>query len=389
MRIAARMGLQPDSVIYDIQLLPYCPIDVFESQTWVGPGLEYDEDRPGRIDPDKLAVLREGIDYTWITDSDNNKISIAFFLSTNSFTKTIYSPASFMTKATTAIDKKINNECTMCRLVGPNFNGSFEFNKEKIGATNLYNIYGTLKPYSPYIYIAPDFAGSLYGDNYSDNRGLVLAGDFSLPRAIDQWLNYQLNNKNYQQIFDRQMQNMEVTQGIQREKEKIQLGLGLAQAGISGGMSGYMLSGGNAYMAAAGAAAGGISSYFAGLKDMELNDRLRAEAIDYTRDNFGYQLENIQALPHMLTKIGAFDITNKIFPFLEYYDCTDTEKEALRQKLQYNGMSVGVIGRINDYLSPLGEVSYVKGQIIRLEDIYEDTHVINQISEEIYKGVFI
>jgi hypothetical protein len=142
-------------------------------------------------------------------------------------------------------------------------------------------------------------------------------------------------------------------------------------------------------MAAAGAAAGGISSYFAGLKDIELNDRLRAEAIDYTRDNFGYQLENIQALPHMLTKIGAFDITNKIFPFLEYYDCTDTEKEALRQKLQYNGMSVGVIGRINDYLSPLGEVSYVKGQIIRLEDIYEDTHVINQISEEIYKGVFI
>lgn len=388
-RIAARIGLQPDTVIYDIQLLPYCPIDAFETQSWVGPGIEYQNDLPGIIDLTKLSNLRENIDYTWITDSNNNKVSIAFFLSTNSFSKTIYNPVSFMTKATAAIDKKINSECTMCRLVGPNFNGSFQFNKEKIGATNFYNIYGTLKPYNPYLYIAPDFTDSLYGDNYSDNRGLILAGDFSLPRVIDQWLNYQLNNKNYQQIFDRQKQNMEVTQDIQREKEKSQQIFGTVQAGINGGMSGYMISGGNPFAAAAGATVGSVASYSAGLKDIELNERLRAEAIDYTKDNFGYQLENIQALPHILTRIGAFDITNKIFPFLEFYDCTETEKEALRHKLRYNGMSVGVIGRIADYLSPLGEESYIKGQIIRIEDIGEDTHVVNQISNEIYKGVFI
>ena len=82
----------------------------------------------------------------------------------------------------------------------------------------------------------------------------------------------------------------------------------------------------------------------------------------------------------------VYNIDNKYFPFIEYYSATDVEIEAFRNKLKYNGMTVGVIGKFADYLSN-GE-TYVKGQLIRLEGI-GDMHMVNQIAAEMEKGVYI
>ena len=65
----------------------------------------------------------------------------------------------------------------------------------------------------------------------------------------------------------------------------------------------------------------------------------------------------------------------------------DEEKQALQDKIKYNGMTVMRIGTINQFLQ--SEPSYIKGKLIRLESVNDDFHMIRSIAEELYKGVFI
>ena len=99
------------------------------------------------------------------------------------------------------------------------------------------------------------------------------------------------------------------------------------------------------------------------------------------------RLDNIKALPTSLAKTSAFTYNNKIFPIIEYYTCTDTEKQALKNKLKYNGMTVNVIGTISQYLHG-GDYEYIKGRLIRVEGIVNDFNYIAALSDEIYKGAF-
>jgi hypothetical protein len=193
-----------------------------------------------------------------------------------------------------------------------------------------------------------------------------------------------LNNKNYQKIFDRQIQNMEVNNRAARIQDIAGAISGTATGAASGALAGSVAAPGGAIV---GGIVGGMASAAGGIADVVINERLRQEAIDYAKDQFGYNLGNIRALPDVLTKIGAFDITNKVFPFVEYYTSTETEKQALRDKIRYNGMTVMRIGRIVDFQKQ--DKTYIKGKLIRLEDVYDDYHVVNTIAEELNKGVFI
>lgn len=140
-----------------------------------------------------------------------------------------------------------------------------------------------------------------------------------------------------------------------------------------------------------GALVGGLvgagASTAAGIRDYQLSEQLRQEAIDYTTDQFGYQLGNIKALPNSLSRTSALTYNNKLFPFLEFYSCTDEEKQALKDKIKYNGMTVMRIGIISDFIK--NEPTYIKGRLIRLEGTDNNFHVINEIANEINKGVFI
>ena len=50
-------------------------------------------------------------------------------------------------------------------------------------------------------------------------------------------------------------------------------------------------------------------------------------------------------------------------------------------------MTVMRIGTIQEFIRPTE--TYIKGQIIRLLDVDEPTNVLNEIANEINKGVFI
>lgn len=336
--------------LYDIQLLPYCPLQ-------------------NNVEDDGVINLEISSYYNVITDSSNRVVSLITFPLESRFTFNI--PYNINISS-----PKIESQCDMYRLCSPNWNGQFEFNAAKNGGVATINIDCEYKPFQPYIHLNPNF-NILYGQDYNDARGLVCNGDFSLTQTADAWATYQRQNVNYEKIFNRQIQNMEVNNAIQNIQTATQ-----ATLGVAGGALGGFLAGGPI-----GAVWGGTASAVGGAVDYALQKASQAEAIDYTKDQFGYSLGNIKALPDSLTKVSAFNNNNKIFPVMEYYTCTEEEKVALENKLKYNGMTVMRIGTIREFL--MSEKSYIKGKLIRLENFNEDFHYVNELANEFNKGVFI
>ena len=348
--------------IYDIQLVPFAPID----DKYISNG---------------VLSLPEG-SYTMLEDN----YTFIYYPDRSTFKKRL--ETAIVSLPTTSADFKVANECDMYRLCSPNYNGQFEFSATKNGGILGWNIAFTYKPISPYIRVAPIFGG-LYGEDFGDARGLVCGGDFSLAQISDKWMDYERQNKNYQVMFDRQIENMEVNNSVQRIMEKVNVATGTASGAVSGGMAGGMT--GNPYAAAAGAVIGGAASFAGGIADIHLNEKLRNEAISYARDQFGYSLQNIKALPQSLTKTSAYNADNKIFPFVEYYTATDVEKQALRDKMTWNGMTVMRIGQFQDFLRTYytEEGNFIQGKPIRIDYIDEDSQIVEAIAAELQTGVYV
>lgn len=355
-QIAAATGT---ANVYDVQLLPYCPV------------------RYCIKDDGSFDIGNAKVDY--VTNKDGANIGVILWATISSFTFNI-------SHVITVSDVKVDNQCDMYRLTSPNYNGQFEFSAAKNGGVTSFNVDCSYKPFNPYIHVNPNF-GRLYGQDFNDARGLICGGDFSLPQLSNAWANYQLNNKNYQAIFDRQIQNMEVNNKVQRTREITSAALGSVQGLLTGAVSGGMTGGVGG--AIAGGIAGAAASAGAGAADVILADKLREETLDYTRDMYGYNLGNIQALPTSISKTSAFTYNNKIFPILEYYTCTEEERQAFKDKIKYNGMTVMRIGKISDYLFRTSEErQYIKARLIRLEEVGDDYHMLRSIDEELNRGMY-
>ena len=355
--------------LFDVQFLPYCPL----SDDYLA-----DEE----ILTSSLKNTTDIKDYSLITVAPTNW-TIIVYASSSGFNKIITeNPIPVPSRP---ISFKVANETEFYRLCSPNYNGQFEFSATKNGGVSVWNITFRYKPYTPYIKVAPKF-GRLYGGNFDDARGLICGGDFSLPQTNNAWRQYELENKNYQVMFDRQIQNMEVNNSVQRELEKWNIGTGAVQGAAGGAMVGSMIGGG--YGAVAGAIVGGVASGLGGAIDRRLNETLRKEAINYAQDQFGYNLQNIKALPYSLTKIGSQNEDYKIWPFVEKYTCTETEKSALRDKLKWNGYTIERIGKIPNFLNPDDE-TFIQGTLIRLDTINEDSHIVDVINTELQRGVYM
>ena len=286
-----------------------------------------------------------------------------------------------------ALTRKLANECDVLRLVSQNYSAIFEFSAAKSGGVDGFLADCTYKPWSPYIHILPKLKG-LYGDNFvaiDDARGLICGGDMSLPQLSNAWANYQLQNKTYQEMFDRQIKNMDV-------KNDINLQGAFADAlfaPITGGSYGASA---GAQFGKAAAVAGGIAGIIGGgiTGNMDFRNTIREmeENRSYAIDMYRYNLQNIQAIPTSLTKTSALTYNTRVWPFIEYYTCTDVEKNALADKIKYNGMTIMKIAKLNEY--SLGEGNFFKGQLIRLpESLKVDSHMAYEIYNELNKGVYL
>ena len=365
--LAVANSMGSDTKVYDIQLLPYCPFDVSSFAPF-----EY-------TTADTKA-------YSYINDGASKHVGVIFNITSTTIRTAI-----------TALDElrpknlKLANQTQMARIVSPNYDGAFEFTPARNGGVDYFVVDQTCKPYQPYIHVAPNWK-QLYGSDFGDARGLVCGGDFSLPRLNDEWKAYQVANKNYLNSFNRQIENMEINNKFTRRQEIASVissaaGLGAGIAALKGGPAG----------AALGIGSAGISAGM-GIWDIAMNDALRAEQLDYTKDQFGFSLDNIKARPTTLARVGALNANNKLFPFVEVYDCTETEKAAVAAKIAMNGMTVGVVDTLDKYIDNTwsGTVGstrynyqgYVKGKPIRLIGLNDESHYASTLSQEMNSGVY-
>lgn len=353
-----------EGTIYDIQILPYCPVRycIKDDGTFdIGGAYVADITSDAAGDP-KVSVL------LWANTSKFSVPNIPLQIS----------------GGTTVKEKKVISETKIYRLCSPNYSGVFEFNPAINDGVDFIKVDCTYQPFSPYIRATINFKG-LYGDEFGDSRGLICGGDFSLPQITDAWANYQLQNKNYNVIFDRQIQNMEVSNNVAREQEKWSTTAGALSSVVTGAAAGAMVAG--PWGALAGLGTGALSAA-GGVRDIQLNEKLRQEGIDFATDMFRMNNENIQALPQGLSKTNPFTINNKLFPFIEEYDCTLDEKNALELQLEYRGMEIGRIDYIATFLEN-NKKNYIKAKLIRVDNLAQDYHVATAIAEELYKGVFM
>ena len=359
--------------VLDLQLLPYCPmqdkvvaLSYLDIKSDVNTGL-------------KCMYQNDLVDFIPIVERATFTFDIAPGISEAEYEDYQYDvPYSYK--------KKFYNDCTMQRLCSPNYTGVFEFNVSKNGGVvELFNVDMTLRPYNPYIHVNPKF-DLLYGQDFDDARGLICGGDFSLGIINDAWVQYEIQNKNYQAIFDRQIQNLDVNNKINKEEAQVSAILGVGQGAMRGAVAGGIVGGG--YGAAAGAVLGGAASALGGAYDMYNIERRQKEARDFAIDNFNLQLGNVRALPNSITKTSALTANNKLFPFVEFYQCTSVEKSAYFNKIKYDGMTIGIIDKLDNYLVE-GEKNFFKGQLIRCEEIQEDNHMLEEINKELAKGVYI
>ena len=376
-----------NSLVYDAQLLPYCPFTDFTSTITGG---NYQLNVP--------SDYESPLHYTIIqTDNENEDVGVIFNCPYASFRTIINAPASSIESIEeNAVERKIKALTRFTRLCSPNYSGVFQFNKQKNNGLQYFEINCTYKPFLPYIHINPNFGG-LYGKDFDDNRGLICQGEFSLPIVRNEWTEYQLQNKNFQNLFNRQIDNMEVMNKIAQEQFLWNAAAGMIQGAGTGAAAGAMVGGGigAAIGAPVGAAISGIGAY----GDAKVLAKSQAETMSYTKDVFSMNLQNIQARPNTLTRVGTFDIDNKIFPFVEEYECTSYEENALRNKLKYSGMTIGRIDTIAEcrisYASSDSKV-FVQGELILVKDpissstgIHMDSHMATELYKEVLRGIRI
>ena len=380
-QIASGISRSIGSFLYDIQLLPYCPHRVLAG---LGNRIQIDSEDDQISTLTKLG-FREGVDYQTF-DSDTSQILFWVPNDSGSFDIPL-DPDEYLQYEYDPITFKVKMGTRFIRMCSPNYNGVFEINPQRNGGISSINVDYTYKPYSPYIHLNPNF-GALYGQDYNDARGLILGGDFSLASTSDAWKNYEIQNKNYQVIFDRQIENMEINQSVARTREIVGAVSGTVQGAATGAAVGTTAGPVGAMI---GTVAGTISAGAGGVADVYLNDKLRNEAIDYTRDQFGASLDNIKALPYSLSRVTAYNANNKIYPFIECYSATPEEESALRDKIKYNGMTINRIGTIQSFLNQktTTDLAYFKAKMIRLEGLGDDSHIAQAIANEMNKGVYI
>ena len=376
-RAANQIAVKLDAQLYDLQLLPYCPLRdcIYPVRD------EYDRIIDYWIKVDAYGA--EHVAFEWITATNTGDRGVIMWLTESTFR--------FQLKYSLSLidGMKIDSQISNYRLVSPNYQGSFDFNVAfNGGEVSQFLVECTYKPYTPFIKVSPDFS-LLYGEDFGDQRGLICGGDFSVSIVNSAWQNYQLNNKNYQNIFNRDIQNLRFEQYFEKRNQLITGAASIFSDTMKGATAGFMASGGNPYATAAGAVIGGTTSAIGYAVDADTIAKRQREQLELATDKFGYSLANVQALPYTLTKVDQFDAVSKIFPFLEHYTCTEQEKEALMAKIEYEGMTVNRMGTLAEFAGDGTTYRYVKGYLVWAGDTSSPSNVNQAIADEISKGVYI
>jgi hypothetical protein len=273
------------------------------------------------------------------------------------------------------------------RLTTPSQSNSYDFKADMNMGLDAFRVQCYFTPFTPWFRVCPIWKeGTICADynQVNSNDGLIISEDCSMSQVSDAWVNYKLNNKNYYEMFKRADTSSIINKKWAMNEASINRYLGAVQGGTTAALTGSMV--GKGIGAAVGGAVGGAASFIGGTFDLIKQGALMNEAIDLTRDNFNFQLGNIKALPLGLSRVSSLAPNNSFVSLLEYWSCTYEESVIANSKIKFNGMTIQAIDKLVNY--KMTDYSYFKGQLIRIENIPDDFHVVSTISRELNQGIY-
>ena len=278
----------------------------------------------------------------------------------------------------------INKECDTIKIVSPSRASQYLFRPYNNGGIMEFKTKITLRPYNSIIYVRPSTKGLLIYD-YDDKDCLVISEDFSLTNVTSEWANYIYNNRNYNDVFERQIQVREFERAGERRVEDAQK---KSDAWTSRNISAQKASVYTGNLPIISSVAGAIGTAFQDQTylqmaqiDRQYNEALYQEGIQISRDLFNLQLENIQSQPLVPSKITTLDA--KLLPgvYLEYYSTNPTELQAIKDFYRFNGNRIDAYGTFNQYWG-----WFVRGKII-MSQFYTQPE-IDELNRRLSMGIF-
>lgn len=373
---AQGLALSIGASLYDLQIVPYCPLTGI-SVEWYNNGLK-ENLNIGNVNPERVTLFK---------DKTNTYSGIILWAANSSGSFNISMPFASGTP-------KVTNQTDLWRLVSPNYAGEFEFNVARNKGLEYVVVDYTYRPAMPYIHVSPAFnEDGLYGQSWGDSRGLICGGDFSIAYLSNDWVAYQNNNKNYQTIFDREIQNMDVSRDVQRTQEWWNIAAGAVGGAAAGAVAGGMATA-NPVAAVAGGVLGAGASLAGGFADREFSEQLYQESKKFKQDTFALQLDNVKARPQSLAKTSGFTKNNKYFPFIEYYTCTDEEKMLFANYIRNYSMTVNkydnIVNYINNTFGYVGiqDRGFIQAEIIKATNFNGESHELVELNRELNSGVY-
>lgn len=304
----------------------------------------------------------------------NNTNMIAQFLSNDDYT--YYTNLPDLTN--------INKETDTIKIVSPSRASQFLFRPYDNDGNMEFTTKITLKPYASIIYIRPSTKGLLVND-WDDKDCLIINEDFSLTNVTNAWTQYIYNNKNYSNIFERELQGREFERTWERRIEQTQQKADVWAARNISSQKARTYTGNLPIVSSVAGAigAGFIDETYMQMAqlDRQYNEAVYQEGISLSRDMFEYQMENIQSQPNIPSKITTIDVKFLDGVYLEFYSTNDTELLAIQNYYKYNGNRIDAYGTFSNYWG-----WFVKGKII-ISDNYTQPE-IDEINRRLDMGIF-
>ena len=281
-------------------------------------------------------------------------------------------------------ETSMNKECDTIKIVSPSRASQYLFRPYNNGGIMEFKTKITLRPYNSIIYVRPSTKGLLIYD-YDDKDCLVISEDFSLTNVTSEWANYVYNNRNYNDVFERQIQGREFERAWERRVEDAQK---KSDEWTSRNISAQKASVYTGNLPIISSVAGAIGTAFQDQTylqmaqiDRQYNEALYQEGIQISRDLFNLQLENIQSQPLVPSKITTLDA--KLLPgvYLEYYSTNPTELQAIKDFYRFNGNRIDAYGTFNQYWG-----WFVRGKII-MSQFYTQPE-IDELNRRLSMGIF-
>ena len=279
---------------------------------------------------------------------------------------------------------EINKECDTIKIVSPSRASQYLFRPYNNDGIMEFKTKITLRPYNTIIYVRPSTKGLLMYD-YDDKDCLIISEDFSLTAVTSEWANYIYNNRNYNDVFERQIQGREFERTWERKIEDAQK---KSDEWTSRNISAQKASTYTGNLPIISSVAGAIGTAFQDQTYMQMaqidrqyNEALYQEGIQLSRDLFEMQLENIQSQPIVPSKISTLDA--KLLPgvYLEYYSSNPSELQAINDFYKFNGNRVDAYGTFSQYLG-----WFVRGKII-ISQFYTQPE-LDELNRRLGMGIF-